>query len=110
MRKGGRRTGFRGRQAGREVIRSKNHTGPSVRTPYRKDESACDVSCLDPGECSQEGWGSRTQRGPAKGKGPPDIQGKVQGARKPLKDDLRQIQNFHSLLEQKLIQIRHHSI
>ena len=63
------------------------HT-PGTRT-YRKDESAGDVSCLDPGECSQEGWGSRVQRGPAKGKGPPDIQGKVQGARKPLKDDLR---------------------
>lgn len=59
---------------------------------------------------ARRGGGFRVQRGPAKGKGPPDIQGKVQGALKLLKDNQRHIQNFHSLLEQKLTQIGQYSI
>ena len=54
--------GFRGRQAKR-VIRSKNHTAPSIRVTYRKDGWAGDVSRLAPGECSQEGWGIQGSEG-----------------------------------------------
>ena len=54
--------GFRGRQAKR-VIRSKNHTAPSIRVTYRKDGLAGDVSRLAPGECSQEGWGIQGSEG-----------------------------------------------
>lgn len=85
MRKGGRKMGFRGRHA-REVIRSRTRQVLASGLPIGRMNQQVMFHVWTQ-ESAARRVGVRVQRGPAKERETPDTQGKVQGARKPLKDD-----------------------